>query len=104
MPVTPRQVPCTYYKRLQVPPSLSILHAVCSLGGAWWDLIINNLTPIAAFYINLHTSPQYGMTPLILATKAKNEEIISILLNAGADLDLQTEDVSDINFKIVVHV
>jgi ankyrin repeat protein len=38
------------------------------------------------------------MTPLILATKAKNEEIISILLNAGADLDLQTEDVSAIAF------
>ena len=34
------------------------------------------------------------MTPLILATKDKNEEIIHILLNAGADLDLQTDDVS----------
>ena len=72
-----------------------------------WDIIINNLTPIAAFYIiNFHISPQYGMTPLILATKAKNEEIISILLNAGADLDLQTEDVSDmlVTFHAQFHI
>ena len=44
--------------------------------------------------MNQYYPPQYGMTPLILATKAKNEEMISILLHAGADLDLQTEDVS----------
>ena len=41
---------------------------------------------------------QYGMTPLILATKDKNEEIIYILLHAGADLNLQTDDVSVLNF------
>ena len=33
------------------------------------------------------------MTPLILATKDKNEEVIGILLDAGADLNLQTDDV-----------
>ena len=56
-------------------------------------------------YIFGYISPQYGMTPLILATKAKNEEIISILLNAGADLDLQTEDVSDmlVTFHVQFH-
>ena len=40
------------------------------------------------------SSIQYGLTPLILATKDKNEEVIGILLHAGADLDLQTNDVS----------
>ena len=37
---------------------------------------------------------QYGNTPLILATKAKNEEIIGILLDAKVDVNLATKDVS----------
>ena len=36
------------------------------------------------------------MTPLILAKKAKNEEIISILLNAGADLDFHVKITTNI--------
>ena len=42
----------------------------------------------------MYNSLQYGMTQLILATKAKNEEAIKLLLKAGADLNLQTKDVS----------
>ena len=63
--------------------SINFYYAICTE----YRLIL-----IAAYYT--HYFPQYGMTPLILATKGKSEEIISILLNAGADLDLQPEDVS----------
>ena len=33
---------------------------------------------------------QYGMTPLILATKRKSEQLMNVLLHAGADVDAQS--------------
>ena len=33
------------------------------------------------------------MTPLILATKKKSEQLINVLIHAGADVDAQASDV-----------
>ena len=38
-------------------------------------------------------SLQYGMTPLILATKKRSEQMINVLLHAGADVDAESSDV-----------
>ena len=45
---------------------------------------------VCVFALNL----QYGMTPLILATKRKSEQLMNVLLHAGADVDVQSTDVS----------
>lgn len=37
---------------------------------------------------------QYGMTPLILATKRRSEQMINVLFHAGADVDAKSKDVS----------
>ena len=37
---------------------------------------------------------QYGMTPLILATKKKSEQLMNVLIHAGADVDAQSKDVT----------
>ena len=37
---------------------------------------------------------QYGMTPLILATKRNSEQLVNVLICAGADVDTQSKDVT----------
>ena len=36
---------------------------------------------------SLHATLQYGMTPLILATQRNSEQLINVLIHAGADVD-----------------
>lgn len=36
------------------------------------------------------------MTPLILATKKKSEQLLNVLIHAGADVDAQSKDVLSI--------
>ena len=38
-------------------------------------------------------SLQYGMTPLILAAKKRSEQMINVLIHAGADVNAETSDV-----------
>ena len=35
------------------------------------------------------------MTPLILATKKKSEQLLNVLIHAGVDVDAQSKDVSN---------
>ena len=46
--------------------------------------------------MSLHVTMQYGMTPLILATKRKSEQLMNILIHAGADVDAQSKDVTSL--------
>ena len=45
---------------------------------------------------------QYGMTPLILATQKNSEQLINVLIHAGADVDAIAKNVITITITPII--
>ena len=64
-----------------------VRHGVCSVSPHTWILVCDVIS------VSLHISiiTQYGNSPLMLAARSGRTEVVSLLVKAGAALDLQDQ-------------